>query len=130
MNKSSKKYVYLKDAIIVGVIECKHAVGGDCYILIFLQDFALDPEETRMRAAAHHMIRNMTSALALITSREPLYHSIASNLRSAFMNSLRLTAEVWSQPSTRVLLNSAINRICFKRLRNTLYVVDDRHFSN
>lgn len=47
-----------------------------------------------MRAAAHHMIRNMTSALALITSREPLYHSIASNLRTAFMSALRLTTEV------------------------------------
>ncbi|XP_078337543.1 CCR4-NOT transcription complex subunit 1-like isoform X2 [Crassostrea virginica] len=63
---------------------------------VIKKDFALDPEETRMRAAAHHMIRNMTSALALITSREPLYHSIASNLRSAFMNSLRLTAETAS----------------------------------
>lgn len=62
--------------------------------LIIFKDFALDPEETRMRAAAHHMIRNMTSALALITSREPLYHSIASNLRTAFMSALRLTTEV------------------------------------
>ncbi|XP_062589790.1 CCR4-NOT transcription complex subunit 1-like isoform X3 [Saccostrea cucullata] len=63
---------------------------------IIKKDFALDPEETRMRAAAHIMIRNMTSALALITSREPLYHSIASNLRTAFMSALRLTAELAS----------------------------------
>ncbi|XP_056008647.1 CCR4-NOT transcription complex subunit 1-like isoform X3 [Ostrea edulis] len=63
---------------------------------IIKKDFALDPEETRMRAAAHHMIRNMTSALALITSREPLYHSISTNLKTAFMSALRLTAEAAS----------------------------------
>ncbi|KAJ8302562.1 hypothetical protein KUTeg_018958 [Tegillarca granosa] len=56
---------------------------------IIKKDFALDPEETRMSAAAHHMIRNMTAGLSLITCREPLTISIQTNLKNAFMNSLR-----------------------------------------
>lgn len=56
---------------------------------IIKKDFALDPEETRMSAAAHHMVRNMTAGLSLITCREPLTISIQTNLKNAFMNTLR-----------------------------------------
>ncbi|KAL5022887.1 hypothetical protein ScPMuIL_002042 [Solemya velum] len=56
---------------------------------IIKKDFALDPEETRMRAAAHHMVRHMTAGMALITCREPLYITITNNLKNAFMATLR-----------------------------------------
>lgn len=54
------------------------------------QDFALDPEEMRMRSAAHYMVRNITAGLALITCREPLFISINNNLKNAFMATLRV----------------------------------------
>ena len=57
---------------------------------IWLQDFALDPEEMRMRHAAHHMVRFMTSGMALITCREPLLVNIANNIKTAFINTLRV----------------------------------------
>lgn len=57
--------------------------------MIVKKDFALDPEESRMRAAAHHMVRFMTAGMALITCREPLLISINSNLRSNFLAALR-----------------------------------------
>ena len=50
----------------------------------YFQDFALDPEEGRIRAAAHHMARNMTAGMALITCREPLIMNISNNLKNAF----------------------------------------------
>ena len=53
-----------------------------------LQDCALDPEEGRMRGAAHHMVRNMTAGMALITCREPLVISINNNLKKAFLGTL------------------------------------------
>ncbi|KAK6167378.1 hypothetical protein SNE40_021420 [Patella caerulea] len=53
------------------------------------KDFALDPEEGRMRSAAHSMVRNITSGLALITCREPLFINISNNLKTAFMATLR-----------------------------------------
>ncbi|XP_048577201.1 CCR4-NOT transcription complex subunit 1 isoform X2 [Nematostella vectensis] len=57
--------------------------------MIVKKDFALDPEESRMRAAAHHMVRFMTAGMALITCREPLLISINNNLRNSFLAALR-----------------------------------------
>ena len=57
----------------------------------FLQDFALDPDESRMRAAAHSMVRFMTAGMALITCREPLNISINNNLRSTLIAALRVS---------------------------------------
>ncbi|XP_052816540.1 CCR4-NOT transcription complex subunit 1-like isoform X2 [Mya arenaria] len=56
---------------------------------IIRKDFALDPDENRMRVAAHHMVRSMTSGLTLYTCREPLFLAISTNLKTAFMNTLR-----------------------------------------
>uniref|UniRef100_A0A8C4WXR9 CCR4-NOT transcription complex, subunit 1 n=1 Tax=Eptatretus burgeri TaxID=7764 RepID=A0A8C4WXR9_EPTBU len=53
------------------------------------KDFALDPEESRMRAAAQHMMRNLTAGMAMITCREPLLLSITSNLKNNFLAALR-----------------------------------------
>ena len=60
-------------------------------LLGVIQDFALDPEEARMRAAAHHMVRNMTAGMALITCREPLHISINNNLKNAFLTALMVS---------------------------------------
>ena len=60
------------------------------FVFLSVQDFALDPEESRMRAAAHHMVRFMTAGMALITCREPLLISINNNLRSNFLAALRV----------------------------------------
>ena len=67
----------------------KHSFGSP-------QDFALDPEESRMRAAAHHMVRFMTAGMALITCREPLLISINNNLRSNFLAALRVRMKLFS----------------------------------
>ena len=60
----------------------------DCY---FFQDFALDPEVSRMHAAAVHMVRHLTAGMAMITCREPLLISISNNLKNAFSTVLRVS---------------------------------------
>lgn len=57
---------------------------------IIRKDFALDSEESRMRVAAHHMMRNLTAGMAMITCREPLLMSIATNLKNSFAAALRV----------------------------------------
>jgi hypothetical protein len=37
------------------------------------KDFALDHDENRMRQAAHHMVRNLTAGMAMITCRDHLH---------------------------------------------------------
>ncbi|XP_070574645.1 LOW QUALITY PROTEIN: CCR4-NOT transcription complex subunit 1-like [Ptychodera flava] len=56
---------------------------------IVKKDFALDPEEARMRAAAHHMVRNLTAGMAMITCREPLLVSISSNFKQNCLSALK-----------------------------------------
>lgn len=63
---------------------------------IIRKDFALDSEESRMRLAAHHMMRNLTAGMAMITCREPLLMSIATNLKNSFAAALRVSVQTWS----------------------------------
>jgi len=53
--------------------------------LIVKQDFALDHDEARMREAAHHMVRNLTAGMAMITCRDHLHLSIKNNLTHFMM---------------------------------------------
>ncbi|XP_044732731.1 CCR4-NOT transcription complex subunit 1 isoform X2 [Chrysoperla carnea] len=55
---------------------------------IVRKDFALDSDESRMRIAAHHMVRNLTAGMAMITCRDQLVTSISTNLKSALMSTL------------------------------------------
>ncbi|XP_021921568.1 CCR4-NOT transcription complex subunit 1 isoform X2 [Zootermopsis nevadensis] len=55
---------------------------------IVKKDFALDPDESRMRAAAHHMVRNLTAGMAMITCRDQLLVSISTNLKQTFLSTL------------------------------------------
>jgi CCR4-NOT transcription complex subunit 1 len=45
------------------------------------KDFALDPDENRLRQAAHLMVSSMAGSLALVTCKEPLRLSLSSQLR-------------------------------------------------
>ncbi|XP_028814690.1 CCR4-NOT transcription complex subunit 1 isoform X2 [Denticeps clupeoides] len=73
---------------------------------IVRKDFALDSEESRMRVAAHHMMRNLTAGMAMITCREPLLMSIASNLKNSFASVLRAPT-----PQQREMIEEAAARI-------------------
>lgn len=55
---------------------------------IVRKDFALDPDESRIRIAAHHMVRNLTAGMAMITCRDQLVTSISTNLKSALVTTL------------------------------------------
>lgn len=52
---------------------------------IIRKDFALDPDENRMRLAAHCMVRNLTAGMAMITCREQLLTAINTQLKQALI---------------------------------------------
>ncbi|XP_014252247.1 CCR4-NOT transcription complex subunit 1 isoform X3 [Cimex lectularius] len=60
---------------------------------IVKKDFALEPEESRMRAAAHHMVRNLAAGMAMITCRDQLLVSISNNLKANFLSALHNATE-------------------------------------
>ncbi|CAH4038649.1 unnamed protein product [Pieris brassicae] len=58
---------------------------------IVRKDFSLDPDEGRMRTCAHHMMRNLTAGMAMITCREQIINTITTNLKAAFITALLST---------------------------------------
>lgn len=55
------------------------------YFDFVAQDFALDPDESRVRAAAHYMVRNLAAGMAMITCREQIINSFTQNLKNTFL---------------------------------------------
>ena len=53
-----------------------------------LQDFAVEPDEQRMRKAAHLMVGSLAGSLALVTCRDPLRTSLTNRLRSLLQQGL------------------------------------------
>lgn len=46
------------------------------------KDYAVDPDEARLRSAAHLMVSSLAGSLALVTCKEPLRVSLANQLRA------------------------------------------------
>lgn len=84
---------------------------------IVRKDFALDSEESRMRVAAHHMMRNLTAGMAMITCREPLLISIATNLKNSFATALRAASpqqrEMMEQAAAQLAQDNCELACCF-----------------
>ncbi|XP_046976723.1 CCR4-NOT transcription complex subunit 1 isoform X2 [Vanessa cardui] len=69
---------------------------------IIRKDFAFDPDEVRMRTCAHHMMRNLTAGMAMITCREQIISTISTNLKAAF-----ITALIPTTPQQKDIIESA-----------------------
>lgn len=46
----------------------------------------MDPDDVHLRKAAHMMVRNLTSGLAMITCREQVIQTLTTNLKQHFMS--------------------------------------------
>lgn len=55
---------------------------------VIRKDFALDPDENRMRIAAHCMVRNLAAGMAMITCRDQLLSAINTRLKQALIASI------------------------------------------
>lgn len=60
-------------AIKIALTTCEQIVKKDC---------ALDHNENRIRQSAHHMVRNLTAGMAMITCRDHLLLSIKTHLKN------------------------------------------------
>merc|ERR1719266_1741022 len=75
IEKSVQEWIspVIERAIKIAITTCEQIVK---------KDFSLDFDETRMRVAAHHMVRNLTAGMAMITCRDHLLLSIKNNLKN------------------------------------------------
>ncbi|KAG2174664.1 hypothetical protein INT44_006928 [Umbelopsis vinacea] len=52
---------------------------------LITKDFAMEADENKMRKAAHLMVQNLASNLAMVTCKEPLRISMTASLRNIFV---------------------------------------------
>lgn len=52
---------------------------------LITKDFAVESDENQMRNAAHMMAQSLAGSLAMVTCKEPLRLSMATNLRAIFV---------------------------------------------
>lgn len=71
--------------IVTAVLERSIKIAITTAEHIIKKDFALDPDESRMRVATHHMVRNLTAAMAMITCRDYLATNIAKSIKQGLM---------------------------------------------
>ncbi|KAK8742070.1 hypothetical protein OTU49_002091, partial [Cherax quadricarinatus] len=71
--------------IVAAVMERSIKIAITTAEHIIKKDFALDPDESRMRAATHHMVRNLTAAMAMITCRDYLATNITKNIKQGML---------------------------------------------
>lgn len=72
--------------IISPVVERSVTIAAISTSQMITKDFATEPDENRVRAAAIHMVKRTAGALALVTSKEPLRASMTNYIRALSQN--------------------------------------------
>ncbi|KAG7086666.1 hypothetical protein E1B28_002606 [Marasmius oreades] len=71
--------------IISPVVERSVTIAGISTRELVAKDFATEAHEERLRKAAHSMTQKLAGSLALVTCKEPLKVSLASNIRTLLL---------------------------------------------
>ncbi|KAF2145079.1 uncharacterized protein K452DRAFT_221757 [Aplosporella prunicola CBS 121167] len=67
--------------IIAPVVERSVTIAAISTSQLVAKDFAMEPDENKLREAAHTMVKSLSGSLALVTCKEPLRMSIMNNIR-------------------------------------------------
>lgn len=68
--------------MIQPVVERCSSIAGVSTKQLILKDYALEPDDVKLRSCTHQMITSLAGSLALVTCKEPLRLSIGNHLRS------------------------------------------------
>ncbi|KAG0264770.1 hypothetical protein DFQ27_001042 [Actinomortierella ambigua] len=71
--------------IVAPVVDRSVTIAGISTREMIIKDFAMEPNEEKMRKAAHVMVQNLAGSLALVTCKEPLRVSMANIMRALFL---------------------------------------------
>lgn len=72
--------------IITAVVDRSIKVAITTTEHIIKKDFALEHDEVRMRAATHHIVRNLSAAMAMITCKDHLAPTIAKGIKQGILS--------------------------------------------
>lgn len=67
--------------IMMPAVERSVTIACMTTVELVQKDFAMEPDESRVRAAAHLMASSLAGSLALVTCREALHASLTNNIK-------------------------------------------------
>jgi CCR4-NOT transcription complex subunit 1 len=102
--------------IITPVVERSVTIACVTTRELVMKDFAMEPDENKMRKAAHQMVQKLTSSLAEVTCKEPLRVSINNHLGSLL--------EANAQSAERTLVEHACTQISTDNLELGIKLID------
>lgn len=90
----------MANQIILPVVERSVTIAGISSRQLVAKDFAAEPDEERVRKAAHLMAQRLAGSLALVTCKEPLKSNMASHLRNSLVEAgyNEVCAFIWIFP--------------------------------
>ncbi|KAI8922013.1 CCR4-Not complex component, Not1-domain-containing protein [Powellomyces hirtus] len=97
--------------IISPVVERSVTIAGIATRELVVKDFALEPDESRMRKAAHLMVSSLAGSLASVSSREPLRVSMMSHLRSLLVQN-GFTEQTMPEQAVYIIVADNLDLAC------------------
>ncbi|CAD7076764.1 unnamed protein product [Hermetia illucens] len=86
---------------------------------IIRKDFALDPDENRMRTAAHYLVRNLTAGMAMITCKDQLTQALSGNIKKTFLTALNPPPQIQDAEAAAIQLASDNAELCCAFIQKT-----------
>ena len=110
-----KLVVYAIDSaiqdIINPVVERSVTIAGIATRELVIKDFALEPDENKMRNAAHLMVQSLSGSLASITCREPLRLNMLQNIKAS-LNQNNISEQLVNEQAIFQIVNENIDKAC------------------
>ncbi|CAO3574719.1 unnamed protein product [Mortierella alpina] len=97
--------------IIAPVVDRSVSIAGISTREMIMKDFAMEPNEEKMRKAAHLMAQNLAGSLALVTCKEPLRVSMANIIRTLFLQN-GFTDQSMPEQSILMTVNDNLDLAC------------------
>ncbi|KAF9576644.1 hypothetical protein EC968_006992 [Mortierella alpina] len=97
--------------IVAPVVDRSVTIAGISTREMIIKDFAMEPNEEKMRKAAHLMVQNLAGSLALVTCKEPLRVSMANIIRTLFLQN-GFTDQTLPEQSILMTVNDNLELAC------------------
>ncbi|XP_057807321.1 uncharacterized protein LOC131021995 isoform X2 [Salvia miltiorrhiza] len=96
--------------IVSSIVQRSVSIATQTTKELVLKDYAMEPDETLIRNAAHLMVARLAGSLAHVTCKEPLRGSISSQLRSS-LQGLTITSDLLEQ-AVQLVTNDNLDLGC------------------
>ncbi|CAA0820384.1 transcription regulators [Striga hermonthica] len=96
--------------IVSSIVQRSVSIATQTTKELVLKDYAMEPDETLIRNAAHLMVARLAGSLAHVTCKEPLRGSISGQLRNA-LQSLSIASDLLEQ-AVQLVTNDNLDLGC------------------